>query len=98
MNYKDKRWQDKRKAILKRDGYMCRECARYGKRIDADHVHHIYPVEFYPEYKMMSWNLISLCRKCHDKMHDRDSHELTTLGKELQRKHPAPQTRPMQMS
>ena len=82
-NYKDKRWIEKRKAILKRDKYQCQECRRYGKLVDATHVHHCWPLEYYPEYKYCSWNLISLCTKCHNKMHDRESHELTTEGLRL---------------
>ena len=82
-NYKDKRWIEKRKAILKRDKYQCQECRRYGKLVDATHVHHCWPLEYYPEYKYCSWNLISLCTKCHNKMHDRESHELTTEGLKL---------------
>ena len=90
MNYKDSKWNNKRNAILKRDKYQCQECRRYGKMIDASHVHHIWPVEFYPEYKYSNWNLISLCQKCHNKMHDRDSHELTTEGLRLQSRHTPP--------
>lgn len=52
----------------------------------AGHVHHVYPFEQYPEYALESWNLISLCQQCHNKMHDRDTHELTEEGRRLQRK------------
>ena len=84
MEYKSKRWQSKREKILRRDKYLCRECARYGRNKDADMVHHIYPVEYYPEYQWCDWNLISLCNKCHNAMHDRDTHEITVKGKSLQ--------------
>lgn len=80
MNYKNKKWIRKREVILKRDDYLCRECKRYGKRIPAEQVHHIYPVENYPEHKWNSVNLISLCTSCHDKMHDRVTRQLTALG------------------
>lgn len=43
------------------------------------------PLEFYPEYRTVGWNLISLCRECHNRMHDRDSHELTEEGNKLAR-------------
>lgn len=91
MSYKDSKWISKRKAILKRDKYQCQECRRYGKMIDASHVHHIYPVEFFPEYRLCNWNLISLCQKCHNKMHDRESHELTAEGIRLQKRITIPQ-------
>ena len=88
--YKDSRWIAKRKVILKRDAYQCQECRRYGKIVDASHVHHIWPLEHYPEYKYCSWNLISLCNKCHNKMHDRETHELTAVGKKLKDKFTPP--------
>lgn len=86
MNYKTKRWQRKRAAILRRDKFTCQETLRYGKRVTATTVHHIYPVEFWPELAYVSWNLISLSTEQHNAMHDRDSHELTALGKQLQRR------------
>lgn len=86
MNYKDKRWQEKRKAILVRDKYQCQYFKRFGKIVEASHVHHIFPVEVYPEYAYCSWNLISLSNKAHNMMHERGSHELTQLGLSLQEK------------
>lgn len=83
---KKKRWHDKRDSILRRDNYTCQLCKRYGKMTGAHHVHHIFPWEFYPEYAYENWNLISLCQQCHNRMHDRDTHELTAEGKRLQRK------------
>ena len=50
FRYDNKRWKKKREKILKRDGYLCRESKRYGKRVGATTVHHIYPAEAYPEY------------------------------------------------
>ena len=84
--YNSKRWKLKRECILKRDRYLCQECKRYGKRVDADTVHHIQPYEAYPEYAYKDSNLISLCNKCHNAMHIRDTHELTVLGKQWQEK------------
>ncbi|RJQ25533.1 MAG: hypothetical protein C4589_11075 [Peptococcaceae bacterium] len=54
---------------------------RYGKSTPATTVHHVYPLEQRPELSMVNWNLISLCCKCHDSMHDRSNNELTELGK-----------------
>lgn len=84
--YKEKRWVMKRCKILKRDKYLCQESKRYGKRIDADTVHHIYPREDYPEYEYCDWNLISLSNTMHNKMHDRTTNKLTKLGEELKRR------------
>jgi 5-methylcytosine-specific restriction enzyme A len=78
--YKDKRWISKRAKILRHDEYRCRECKRYGKSITATTVHHINPLKERPELWLANWNLLSLCGKCHDKMHDRNTDTLTALG------------------
>lgn len=80
MNYKSKRWKTLRARILRRDGYQCRECRRYGKAIQADTVHHVYPASLYPEWSLEPWNLVSLCFACHNAMHDRDEELLTEKG------------------
>ena len=77
--YKTAKWKNKRGKILRRDEYMCRECRRYGRTTPATTVHHIYPIEPYPEWNLASWNMISLCHECHNKMHDRDNGSLTAL-------------------
>ena len=48
--YKSRRWRRMRLVVLRRDGYRCRESARYGKRVEATTVHHVWPAEDYPEY------------------------------------------------
>lgn len=84
--YKSKKWRLKREKILKRDGYMCQISKRYGKRIDADTVHHIYPLSDYPEYAFCDWNLISVSNKMHNTLHDRNTNKLTAEGEKLKRK------------
>lgn len=91
--YNTKRWEQKRTHILRRDGYLCQESKRYGKRVDANTVHHIYPVEEYPEYAWCDWNLISLSDKVHNSMHDRITGKLTALGEELKRRTIPPRSR-----
>lgn len=78
--YKKPRWLRKRDNILRRDGYMCQECKRYGRTKTATTVHHINPVEARPDLVYFDKNLISLCSVCHDKMHDRIKNMLTALG------------------
>ena len=85
MKYKSKRWESKRKYILARDGYMCQWSKRYGRMLQADTVHHIFPVEDFPQYQWCDWNLISLHHSVHDAMHYRTTRELTEKGKELMR-------------
>ncbi|MBY0202010.1 5-methylcytosine-specific restriction protein A [Paenibacillus sp. 4624] len=78
--YKSTKWKRKRAVILRRDEYVCQESRRYGKTEPATTVHHIYPIEFYPELALVNWNLVSLSDKQHNAMHDRVTHELTALG------------------
>lgn len=75
-----KRWKKKRARILRRDEYLCQEGKRYGRTEQAEVVHHIYPVELYPELAFEDWNLIALSHKSHNQMHKRKSHELTETG------------------
>lgn len=79
-------WTHKREVILRRDGYIDQVAKRYGRIEEADTVHHIFPREFYPEYEWENWNLISVSKKTHNELHDRESHELTEKGKELMRR------------
>lgn len=84
MNYKSKRWKKLREKILRRDGYMCQASLRYGRHIEADTVHHVFPASKFPEYQWETWNLISLCAGEHNAMHIRESDELTDKGMKLQ--------------
>ena len=84
--HNSRKWKKKRDYIKKRDGYLCRECRRYGRNTQAQLVHHIYPVEDYPELALNNDNLISLCVKCHELMHDRADNEVTTVGERWQNK------------
>lgn len=82
--YKTPRWKRKRVVILKRDEYMCQESKRYGKTEPATTVHHIFPLEQYPQLALVNENLVSLSDKWHNAMHDRMTGELTELGKAWQ--------------
>ena len=84
MNYKGKRWKLLRERCLKRYDYKCHECLRYGRTSSGTVAHHIYPASLYPELEYDVNNLVALCEKCHDKMHDRHNDELTEAGKKLQ--------------
>ena len=81
--YQHKRWIKLRVSILTRDCYTCQDSKRYGRRVQADTVHHIFPRDRFPEYQWEPWNLISLCSKAHDEMHDRITGQLTDKGKDL---------------
>lgn len=67
--YLTSRWQKKRLSILRRDKYQCQDCRRYGRLKEATEVHHIKPVDEYPELAYVSENLVSLCHACHNARH-----------------------------
>lgn len=67
--YKSKRWRELRARVLRRDGYKCQYCKRYGKNVEAVTVHHIKPREDNPELAYTMSNLVSLCAKCHNAAH-----------------------------
>lgn len=67
--YKGKRWQRVRDAVMRRDGYQCRDCRRYGRITPAVTVHHIVHLEDDPSLAYDMGNLISLCDKCHNRRH-----------------------------
>lgn len=69
FNYKSQKWKRKRLAILRRDGYLCIECRKYGRNREAVTVHHIRHTDTNPELAYVDSNLISLCSACHNKMH-----------------------------
>ena len=69
FDYKDIKWRKKRAAILRRDGYLCQMCKRYGRYTQATTVHHIQHVDEHPELAFLDDNLISVCEKCHNKLH-----------------------------
>ena len=84
--YESRKWKKKREHILRRDSYQCQESKRYGKYAEATTVHHIYPLEEYPELALMDWNLISMSAAQHDRMHDRKTGKVTAAGLYWQRK------------
>lgn len=83
FDYQGGKWKRKREHILRLDGYLCRIAKRYGRKELATTVHHIYPVDEYPEYAWQDWNLISVSNGNHNKLENRKTGELTELGKQL---------------
>lgn len=69
FDYNSKKWRRKTKIIKKRDGYLCVECKKYGRKRPAQTVHHIKHVDEYPELAFVDSNLVSLCNACHNKQH-----------------------------
>ena len=90
----NRRWIKPREKILRREGYLCRECKRYGRLVEATTVHHVWPAEDYPENAYCEWNLLSLCDESHEKMHHRKTRKLTALGEHWRRKTSPPPPSP----
>lgn len=83
--YKCKKWKQIRAQALRRDGYMCTLCKRYGKIKEAYIVHHLTPIDKAPSEALNINNLISLCFNCHNKVHNRNNfQDLSTYGKEIE--------------
>ena len=65
-------WAEK---VLKRAGYLCEECKRYGRLdshglpIRATTAHHIKHRDEYPELQYDVSNGRALCEKCHNRAH-----------------------------
>ncbi len=78
--YVSYKWKKLRRQVLKLDKYECQHCKSKGKYKRADTVHHVKPREKYPELEMELYyigekgekkrNLISLCRECHEAIHE----------------------------
>lgn len=58
-------WFDIRERVLKRDGYVCRGCLSE----KATEVHHATYAHFTEEF---AFELLSLCRGCHERFHADD--------------------------
>jgi len=61
-----RRWREK---VLHRAGYLCEDCARYGKRVPATVAHHVKHLDEYPELAYDVNNGRALCEACHNKEH-----------------------------
>ena len=91
FDYNSRHWKKLRAAVLReavaKDGApICQYLKRYGRRVEATHVHHIWPAEDYPEYAWCEWNLIALSLASHNAMHDRVTGRLSPIGDALRRR------------
>lgn len=86
FDYYGQKWKNKRKRILRLDGYVDQIEKRYGRAKEATVVHHIYPADEYPEYAWCDWNLISVSLATHNRLENRQTGELLPLGMELKKR------------
>ncbi|WP_407372342.1 HNH endonuclease [Carnobacterium sp.] len=68
--YQSQTWRNKRKAILKRDNNEC-QVAKSTGGVDKDKliVHHVKPLEYFPELAMDDSNLITVSHRVHNIIH-----------------------------
>ena len=59
-------WQRVRREALKRDGYVCQQCGT-GKNLEVHHINY----EHLGQDGELN-DVITLCRKCHVKVHEQD--------------------------
>lgn len=83
MDYNSPRWRKLRQSVLYRDSYTCQYFKRFGLIRQAHTVHHVIPVRERPDLQWESALMVSLSAEAHNKMHDRDSDNLTDEGKAL---------------
>ena len=73
--YNSRPWRNLRLKALERDHHECQMCkknSKVNKIVFANTVHHIQEVKNRPDLAMDLDNLISLCRGCHEKIHQRE--------------------------
>ena len=70
--FKDRRnsqqYKNWRTSVFERDEYTCQRCNQVGGELNA---HHIKPYKKYKELRLDLDNGITLCKKCHIKIHKR---------------------------
>lgn len=74
-------WRRLRLEIMVRDHYTCQRC-EYNHKLtiltdkatnqnERCYIHHIAELKKFPELAMHKDNLVTLCHKCHEDVHDR---------------------------
>ena len=64
-----KEYSDWRNAVFNRDDYTCQLCGQHGGKLNA---HHIKQFKKFPELRLDLDNGITLCERCHKKVHHDD--------------------------
>ncbi len=67
--YGSRLWKRMRLAVMERDGWRCRHCGDYLRRLV---VHHVKPAIQFGEVTADAWrmaNCVTLCWRCHEKEH-----------------------------
>lgn len=70
--YNSTAWKKKRQEILERDNHECQHCKAEGKFSNQClQVHHIKELEDYPSLALDNDNLITICNRHHNLVHDK---------------------------
>lgn len=80
--YNSKQWRKKAASVLSRYNYVDAYERRYGRMVDATIVHHILPLEHYPELAYQDFNLMPVSKKTHMLLHRQDG-SLSKKGLEI---------------
>ena len=75
-NYNDPTYKKFRLDVLKRDKFTCQMCKKRGKKTRLN-VHHIMKWSSAASLRFDVDNGITLCKKCHDSVHGKESHYIT---------------------
>ncbi len=59
-------------AVYERDDYTCKNCLERGGELNA---HHIFWWSEYPIFRYEVWNGVTLCVRCHKKIHRKENNE-----------------------
>ena len=69
--YNSKAWKNCRMEVFKRDFGLCVRCGKGGQEVH--HIQHITPVNINdPNITLNHDNLITLCKDCHHREHERN--------------------------
>lgn len=68
--YNSKEWKQIRQSVLMRDNYLCQQCGAVAEEVH--HINHVTQENINSKETHCEKNLISLCRNCHCRLHDRD--------------------------
>lgn len=74
--YTDGRHRAWRRAVLERDGYVCRDCARVCGSKGEAHADHIIPVKSRPDLRYEVSNGACRCASCHQKKTNAESRQM----------------------
>lgn len=66
-------WINLKRYVLLRDNFECQVCKQNGlvtlRNTSRLIVHHIYPLEYYPDKRLDESNLLTVCQSCHNAIH-----------------------------